>query len=169
MPPLRGWGIQSRVGATKMPPLTGLLQRRPAQERRAGHGPRGLAVSNEPRTDDAASGPVIIIVPMIVPIPSLFQKRTVIRLVIVSVIILQMLWALLPRDMSRPRSQEAIEAIRVWQANPSAETKAALLEQIRRDVIRNRERGQTLLCLMFLADMVALYFVWNYRGPKAHS
>jgi hypothetical protein len=95
------------------------------------------------------------------------MNKKVIRFVIVVAIVFEIGWALLePRNSSWPRSSETVQAIHEWQARPSDAAKAAMLEQMHRDVVRNTRHGQILLGLMLVADIVAIYFLWNYGVKK---
>jgi hypothetical protein len=89
-----------------------------------------------------------------------------IRLAIVSVIVLEILWALAPRNLSEPKSPETIQAIQAYQTNPSAATRSTMLGELHRDVSYNERRGLILLGVMLVADIVAIYFFWNYRVTK---
>jgi hypothetical protein len=94
------------------------------------------------------------------------MNRRVIRFAIVVAVVFEIIWSLEPRNMSWPRSSETAQAIHVWQASPSDSTKAAMLEQTDLDVARNTRHGQILLGLMLVADIVAIYFLWNYGVTK---
>jgi len=85
---------------------------------------------------------------------------------ILAVILAEICWALEPRNFSFPRSAETVQAIHAYQASPTVKTKAALLEQTKRDVSRNERPGEILLGLMLVADVAAVYFLWNYGAKK---
>lgn len=89
-----------------------------------------------------------------------------IRLLILAVIFAQAWWAFQYRNIDLPRSAQTVAAIHAYQVGPSANTKAAMLEQMDRDASRNRHRDQIMLGLMLVADVGAIYFLWNYGYKK---
>jgi hypothetical protein len=96
------------------------------------------------------------------------MKTRVIRWAIVLVVLAQIGWMLLePRNFSFPRSPEAAQAIHVYQTSPSPATKAAMLDQIHRNVLHNERRGLILPGLLLFADAIAIYFLWNCGAKKS--
>jgi len=86
---------------------------------------------------------------------------------IVALIVFEALWALQPRKPGYPRSPETVQAEQIYKTTPSAETEARYIDQIRRDIAHNsRCRGITILALL-IADVVLVYFFWNYGTTKA--
>jgi hypothetical protein len=94
------------------------------------------------------------------------ENRILIRLAIVASIFFEIIWALEPRNLLSPRSAGTIQAIHAYQASPSDTTKATMLEQMHRDGARHVRDGQILFGLMLVADIVAIYFLWNYGVTK---
>jgi len=94
------------------------------------------------------------------------MNRILIRLAIVVAIVFELAWTFQLRNLSSPKSPETVQAIHVYQASPTAENKATMLEQIHRDVSHNARHGQILFGLMVLADIAAIYFFWNYGVTK---
>ena len=89
-----------------------------------------------------------------------------IRYAILAAILAELWWAFQPRNLSSPKSEQMIAAIHTYQANPSAEAEAAMLEQAHRDSSRNARHGQIILGTMLLADVIVIYFFWNYGAKK---
>ena len=81
-------------------------------------------------------------------------------------VVFELVWTFQLRNLSSPKSPETVQAIHVYQASPTAANKTTMLEQIRQDVSHNARYGQILLGLMVVADIVAIYFFWNYGVTK---
>jgi hypothetical protein len=90
------------------------------------------------------------------------MNRKLIRLTIIAAICLELFWALTPR-LELSRSSETARAAHAYQTNPTAATRAALLDRMRRDANRYEQQCGILLGLMLVADLMAIYFFWNYR------
>jgi hypothetical protein len=90
-----------------------------------------------------------------------------IRTAIIVATVFELYWGVAPRNLAFPHSPEAVQAIRAYQASPSAETKATMLEQLHRNVLHNEHRLQALSGLMLLVDVAAIYFFWNYGIKKS--
>jgi hypothetical protein len=59
-----------------------------------------------------------------------------------------------------------VQALRAFQTNRSPANEAAMWEQVRRDDSREWHRKEVLFFLMLLADVVVIYFYWNYGANK---
>jgi hypothetical protein len=81
-------------------------------------------------------------------------------------ILLQLSWATALRNGVLPRSPETLVAIEAYKASHSEATKQAMFDQIHRDIARNHQHDQIVLCLVLLADVVAIYAFWNYGVIK---
>ena len=88
------------------------------------------------------------------------------RFLIVAAILAEAWWALKPRHLMFPRSEQTVAAIHAFQASSTPENKSAMLEQMRRDSDRNILHGRIQLGLILLADVAAIYFFWNYGVKK---
>jgi hypothetical protein len=88
-----------------------------------------------------------------------------IRPLIVAVMVSQFLWfVIMPaRNRLAPRSPEMAQAVRTFETNRSAATKAAMWEQVRRDELRDSRRKEVLFGLVLVVDVVVIYFFWNYE------
>ena len=94
-------------------------------------------------------------------------KILLIRLAILAVLLVEIVWALAPINLSLPRSPETLRAIHIYQASPSTETQAMMLEQIHRDGLRNTRLYKIAAVLMLVADVIVIYFFWNYGVKKS--
>lgn len=95
------------------------------------------------------------------------MKTWLIRRAIVAAILAQLYWSLLtPRNNLMPRSEQTLAAIHEYQANSTPENKATMLQLMHQDIARNRSRGGLQFGLMLLADIVVIYFFWNYGVKK---
>ena len=94
------------------------------------------------------------------------MNRRVIRFLIAVALVVEIFWALEPRNGLLPRSPETVQAIHAYQASPSDATKATMLQQFHLDSARNARHDQILLGVMLLADIVVIYFFWNYGVTK---
>jgi hypothetical protein len=92
----------------------------------------------------------------------------IIRWLIVAVTVLQVLWCLIQPAGNRlaPKSPEMAQALREFETNRSAATKAAMWEQVRRDESRETRRAEFIFGALLLADAVAIYLFWNYGAKK---
>ena len=97
------------------------------------------------------------------------MSTKIIRRLIVAVIVLQFLWFMILPAGNRlaPRSPEMAQALREFETNRSAATKAAMWEQVRRDELHDTRRDEAIFGLLLLADAVAIYLFWNYGMKKA--
>jgi len=93
-------------------------------------------------------------------------KTWLIRSALVAVILPQIWWAVVPVNFAPRPSAQSERAAQAYQMNPSAETKAALFDQMRRDASRSERNSYIMLGLMLVADVVAVYFLWNYEAKK---
>ena len=96
------------------------------------------------------------------------MNTKIIRRVIVATILLEFLWlVILPAgNQLAPRSPAMVQAVRAFETNPSPTTKAAMWEQVRQDDLHDWHRKEALFGLMLVADVVAIYFFWNYGVKK---
>src|SRR2546430_62515 len=94
------------------------------------------------------------------------MNRRVVRFLIAVALVFEIIWALKPRNGLLPRSPETVQAIHGYQASLTDAAKATMLEQVHRDSARNARHDQILLGLMLLADIVVIYFFWNYGVTK---
>jgi hypothetical protein len=97
------------------------------------------------------------------------MQKWFIRSAILAVLLAEICWALGYRNLANPASPETGRAIRFYRANPSEETKAAMLEQMQRDVSRNVRRNELYFALMLAADVAAIYFLWKFEAGKIAS
>jgi len=93
------------------------------------------------------------------------MKTWLIRFALVAVILPQIWWALAPQNFARPSAQSE-QAAQAYQTNPSAETKAALIEQMRLATSRSERNSYIMFGLLLAADAIAVYFLWNYGAKK---
>ncbi len=91
------------------------------------------------------------------------MNRTLIRSALIAAIILQIMDALELRNGLLPRSPETVAASDAYKANPTEATRATLSALTHQDAERN---GQILLITMLLADIAAIYFLWNHGVKK---
>jgi hypothetical protein len=94
------------------------------------------------------------------------MKTRLTRFAILAAILAEVWWSLQIRNLSVPRSEQTIAAIHAFQASSTPQNKAAMLEQMHRDIARNILHGRLQLGLMLLADIAAIYFFWNYGVKK---
>jgi len=94
------------------------------------------------------------------------MKRLLIRSSIIVAIILQVMWSLELRHGALPRSPETVAAANAYKANPTEATRATLSALMRQDVRRNSRNDLVLLAIMLLADVAAIYFLWNHGLKK---
>jgi|ERR1700722_19601990 len=99
------------------------------------------------------------------------MSTKIIRWLIAAMIALQVLWGMILPSGNRltPKSPEMAQAIREFETNRSAATEAAMWKQVRRDELRDRRRDEATFILILLADIVAIYFFWNYGVKKSTS
>ena len=101
------------------------------------------------------------------PLLDKISRRTIVRwMIIASILLLQLSWCFSLRNYMSPRSSQTLSAIRDYKASPSEATKATMLEHIHQDVAQNERHDQILLGAMLVADIMAIYFFWNYGAKK---
>jgi hypothetical protein len=95
-------------------------------------------------------------------------KRSFYRVVIVMVLVGQLAWFIMPRSGSHPLSQRAIKAAQTAAEHPSAATKAAFEEELRRIPCRDNALLLTVFTVMLVLDGIGIYYFWNY-GYRRHT
>lgn len=96
------------------------------------------------------------------------MNTRIIRRVIVVTMLLELLWLVILPAGNRLASRRPamVQAVRAFETNPSPTTKAAMWEQVHQDDLYNWHRKEALFGLMLVANVVAIYFFWNYGVKK---
>jgi hypothetical protein len=96
------------------------------------------------------------------------MNTKIIRSLIVTVIVLQIIWCFIQPAGNRlaPKSPEMAKALQEFATNRSAATEAAMWAQVRRDELRETRRDEAIFGLLLIADVIAIYLFWNYGAKK---